>query len=94
MTFTAADPVSSGRPYRVILVGGRQPTSIDEFAGTAITITVAVGKSEHLITGDGASHDDHIRFHEKDSGGGKDVRIWHIAADQGGSGFTASSAHH
>ncbi len=33
MTFAAADPVSSGRPYPVVKVGDRTPTSLADFVG-------------------------------------------------------------
>lgn len=77
MTFAAADPVSSGRPYPVVRVDDREPSSLADFVGR-VTVSLDCDGREQVITGLGAEHGEFIRLHEKDVGTDKDVRMWRI----------------
>ncbi len=77
MTFAAADPVSSGRPYPVVEVGARAPSALVDFVGR-LTVTLDCGGRQQVITGLGAYHGESVRFHEKDIATDKDVRVWRI----------------
>lgn len=90
MSYSAADPIPSGQPQSVVLVDRRPPADLTDFIGEGLVLTVARGGIERLVTGHGARTGDDVRFHEKDLGSGKDVRVWHIAGAAGG-GFTAAS---
>jgi len=89
MTFAAADPVSSGRPYPVVKVGDRTPTSLADFVGH-LAVVIDCGARQQVITGVGDRRGEFVRFHEKDMATEKDVRVWQIgSATQ--SGFAAQA---
>lgn len=89
MMFAAGNPVSSGRPYQVVQVGDRIPTSLAEFVGhTAVVIDC--GGRQQILTGVGDRGGEFVRFHEKDAATGKDVRVWRIGS-VAGSGFAAEA---
>jgi hypothetical protein len=84
---TAHTPLSvaSGKPYAVVVPPAGDPASLDLFLGDAeFTID-----GQLLIRGHGVPLGDLVRFHEKDSMGGKDVRVWHVS--QQGDGFVAET---
>jgi hypothetical protein len=90
MTFEAADPVSSGRPYRILVTGAGTPTDLTQFAEET-RFTIDKDGVESMVHGYGAPAEGGVRFYEKDVGSGKDVRTWHIS--QGSDGhFTAEPA--
>lgn len=90
MTYAAADPISSGRPYRILAVAGGEPSTLEQFVGeTAFTISKDGGES--VIAGLGTAHDNAVRFYEKDlERTGKDVRTWALIQEPDG-GFSATA---
>ena len=92
MTFFAADPISSGRPYRVLAAGGQAPSTLDQFLGDA-RFTIAKDAAESLVCGVGSLHEGWVRFQEKDvEHDGKDVRVWQISQDDSGAFMAAATA--
>jgi hypothetical protein len=91
MNFAPADPVPSGQPLPVLLVADVAPEAIDDFVGSELAVTIDCAGNNHLVTGDGFQRDNVVRFYEKDSSSGKDVRTWKIAPRPGGGGFTAEA---
>ena len=94
MTFTADEPVESGRSYHVTEVDGRRPESLSDFAGET-RLTLIKGGMTHRIVGDGAATGDGattgggVRFHQKDPGpDDRDVRVW-VITDRGDRTFDA-----
>lgn len=90
MSYAAADPIPSGQQHPVMLVARRPPAELADFVGQGVQLTLARSGVEHVVCGDGAQSGEAVRFHEKDSSSGKDVRVWHIAGAAGG-GFTAAT---
>jgi hypothetical protein len=90
MTYAAPDPVPSGQPLPVIAINGRVPHVLDDFVGEAV-FTLQWGGSDRLIAGQGSNDGAVVRFHEKDSGHGKDVRVWLVRPAETGQ-FTACTA--
>jgi len=88
MTFVAGDPVSSGRPYPVVKVGDRTPTSLADFVGH-LAVVIDCGGRQQIITGIGDRRGEVVRFYEKDTATEKDVRAWQIGF-AAGSGSTAA----
>lgn len=84
MTYTTPDMVVSGVPYTVAEVGGRPPTSLDEFVEHCEFVLQGT-TGQHLVAGEGTRDGDTVRFHEKaERGEGKDVRVWTISpTDEG-----------
>jgi hypothetical protein len=76
MSFTTPESVPSGMAVRVLEVGGRPPSSLDDFDGDVAF--VIDDESRHLIQGSGRVVGDGVRFHEKDRANGKDIRVWGI----------------
>ncbi len=74
--------VISGLPYPITSVVGADIT-LDAFIGDT-EFTVDLKGEHHLVRGNGSLHGDHVRFHEKDRLGGKDVRVWHVSAGADG----------
>ena len=90
MTFIPAEPIASGKPYPVVDVEDRSPGSLDDFVGER-TFGLSVGSGISRVHGVGRMDGDSVRFVEKDSAAGKDVRVWLVrSADD--TGFTAE--HH
>jgi hypothetical protein len=90
MTFAPPDPVPSGRPHRVITVGGREPNALEQFLGETV-FTIGKGEAESTIAGLGTMHESGVRFYEKDvQHDGKDVRVWQISAEPD-DGFSATA---
>lgn len=90
MTFHAATPVASGRPYHVKSCRGRVPAALSDFEGEA-DFALSDGSGTIVVRGLGAMQEGTVRFQEKDvEHGGKDVRIWHITLEADG-GFTAAT---
>jgi hypothetical protein len=88
MTFAAADPVSSGRPYRILETAGGEPSALEQFLGeTSFTISKGGGQSQ--ICGQGTANEMGVRFQEKEVKNGKDVRTWQLTQEPEG-GFTAT----
>jgi hypothetical protein len=91
MTFSAADPVASGRPYRVLNADGEAPDTLEQFCGET-TFTIVKEGARSLVSGCGTPNQDGVRFQEKDvEHDGKDVRVWQIARDGSGA-FTATAS--
>lgn len=82
-TTSTSQSVVSGVGYRVRSVAGREPTLLAQFLGEK-SFTVELGDSDHLVRGCGSPLDGCVRFHEKDDGAGRDVRVWHVTAADGG----------
>jgi hypothetical protein len=88
MTFTADDPVASGRRYHVTEVDGHHPDALSDFAGDTRLTLVRDGMSHRLI-GDGNRTGDGVRFYQKDPGpADRDVRVW-VITDGGDGTFLA-----
>jgi hypothetical protein len=87
---TAHTPLSvaSGKPYPVTEPPAGHPVSLDLFVGDA-EFTIDGGGNPLLIRGHGVPLEDKVRFQEKDTIGGKDVRVWHVS--QQGDGFVAET---
>lgn len=87
---TTATPVASGKPYEVVDVADRAPEHLEDFVGDrAFTIATESGPSR--VQGVGRLHGDSVRFTEKDSTAGKDVRVWLIHT-YASAGFTAENS--
>lgn len=97
MTQLRTEPVISGQDYAVdsVVAGdggpdgaGRPPQSLDDFRGE-VSFELTHGPHRHAVRGVGDHDGETALVHEKmgEDGGGRDVRIWHVAAD--GSGFSA-----
>ncbi len=89
MTATTPEPVVSGVPYAVLDVDGREPRELAEFTGE-VRFALAGKTGRHEVVGLGQELDGHVRFHQKATPGGKDVRVWSVRAVDGG-GFVASA---
>jgi hypothetical protein len=88
MTFTAEDPVESGRSYRVTEVDGHRPDGLSDFTGET-RLTLVKGGMSHRLIGDGNTTGGGVRFHQKDPGpDDRDVRVWMIT-DRGDGTFLA-----
>ena len=87
MTAQIRPIVASGKPYTVTVPPVSDSSSLDGFLGDAEFTIDSSGGGPLVIQGHGVRLDGVIRFHEKDSLGGKDVRVWHVA--QRGDGFVA-----
>jgi hypothetical protein len=79
MMLTAPDPVASGCPYIVTDVAGLPPTAIDDFVGD-LAFTVRKGQQSCRVCGTGGRSGADVRFHQKDSSTGRDLRVWQITA--------------
>jgi hypothetical protein len=79
MTTQSWHSIASGKPY---LVTG-SATALEEFLGDA-EFTIDGEGGPVLVRGHGVPLEDKIRFHEKSEIGGKDVRVWHLSAGEGG----------
>jgi hypothetical protein len=79
MTAQSWHSIASGKPY---LVTGAA-TSLDQFLGDA-EFTIDGEGGPVLVRGHGVPLEDKVRFHEKSEIGGKDVRVWHVSADERG----------
>lgn len=89
MTFIAPDPVSSGRPYKILSPAVGAPDDLNRFIGEA-SFTIDKDGAAAVVRGSGAVDETGVRFHEKDvEHSGKDVRTWRIAEDPAG-GFVAT----
>jgi hypothetical protein len=89
MTFSTADPVSSGRPYPVLEVSGAEPSELAQFVGEAMFVIDRDG-TPAKVCGHGSTSEPGVTFQEKDvAHDGKDVRTWQIR--QAGTAFVAAS---
>ncbi|GAB4079687.1 hypothetical protein GCU67_02125 [Modestobacter muralis] len=88
MTAQSWHSIASGKPYPVTGLTSGEVTSLDQFLGDA-EFTIDGEGGPVVVCGHGVPLEDKIRFHEKDTVGGKDVRVWHVSS--GGSGFVAES---
>lgn len=90
MSFSASDPVVSGRAYRVVSVDDSVPSTLEQFVGEVSFVVLGNGAASSCIRGQGDAHDTGVRFHEKDvENTGKDVRAWELAEVDGA--FTATA---
>lgn len=93
MTQLRTEPVISGQDYDVdsVLAGhgegtgtadgaGRPPRSLDDFRGE-VSFVLSHGVHRHEVLGIGDLEGEFVLVHEKmgEDGGGRDVRIWHVA---------------
>jgi len=83
MTTQSWHSIASGKPYVVTGLVDGDVTSLDQFLGDA-EFTIQGEGGEVLVRGHGVLLEDKVRFHEKDSVGGKDVRVWHVCSDERG----------
>jgi hypothetical protein len=74
--------VVSGVPYPVTAVDGSESPSLEALVGET-EFTVDVRGTAYVVQGAGNWVDERIRFHEK-NGLGRDVRVWHVSAVDGG----------
>ena len=86
---SSVDATASGMPYPVIAVGGQATAHLDQFVGET-TFVVAKSGAESQVHGAGVADGNTVRFNEKATGGGKDVRNWVIRQAADGA-FTAES---
>jgi hypothetical protein len=88
VSFTTPESVPAGMARRVLEVQGHPPSSLSDFDGDVAF--VIDDESRHLIQGSGRVTADGVRFHEKDKGDGKDIRVWAIRQEE--EGFVAEQA--
>jgi hypothetical protein len=88
MTMQSWHSIASGKPYLVAGLLTGEVTSLEQFLGDT-EFTLAGEGDPVVVRGHGVLLEDRVRFHEKDSLGGKDVRVWHISS--GDRGFVAES---
>ena len=88
MTAQSWHSIASGKPYLVTGSATGDVTSLDQFLGDA-EFTIDGEGGPVLVRGHGVPLEDKVRFHEKSEIGGKDVRVWHVCADE--RGFVAES---
>jgi hypothetical protein len=89
MTFSSADPISSGRPYPVLEVGGAAPSDLAQFVGDA-RFTIDRDGTPAEVCGQGSANEPGVLFWEKAvDHDGKDVRTWQIS--RWGGAFVAES---
>ena len=86
--FAAPDPVASGKDYEVVAVHGRTPQALTDFVGDTV-FTVRCQDEDRLVAGLGNGDGEVVRFTEKDTEHGKDVRVWVIGAARHPGRFTA-----
>ncbi|WP_186816603.1 hypothetical protein [Cellulomonas aerilata] len=91
MTSSRPAMIVSGVPYAVTELEGKEPATLEAFAGP-ITMHTQGSTGDHEICGDGEDvHDGVVRVHEKDHHGtGKDVRVWAVSASPDEDGFVAA----
>ena len=77
MTAQHQHSIASGKPYIVTGLQAGGVASLDQFLGDA-EFTIDGVDGQVLVRGHGVPLDDMVRFHEKSSLGGKDVRVWHV----------------
>ena len=84
MTFVAPDPVSSGRPYKIVGNDVGVPSDLSQFIGEA-SFTIDSEGGPSVVCGSGAADGTDVRFQEKDvEHSGKDVRSWRVTEDPAG----------
>ena len=83
MTTSTPMTVISGVPYPVTGLAGSAPTSLEAFVGP-VDFTIDMAGRAYVVHGNGSPLEDKVRFHEKDAVMGKDVRVWHVCAVDGG----------
>jgi hypothetical protein len=88
MTTQHRNSIASGKPYLVVApaagdTASLDTASLDAFLGDA-EFTIDIGGEPLVISGHGVTHGELVRFHEKTTVGGKDVRVWHITQRSGG----------
>ena len=83
MTTKSWHSVASGKPYPVAARPAGPGSTLDAFAGD-VELCIDTGGEPMLIRGHGVVHGEQVRFYEKDAVGGKDVRVWHVSAREGG----------
>ena len=92
MTAQSWHSIASGKPYQVAGSSTGEVTSLDQFLGDA-EFTIDGEGGPVLVRGHGVplegSTGGVVRVHEKSDVGGKDVRVWHVCADE--RGFVAES---
>jgi hypothetical protein len=91
MTSTDPSMIVSGVPYEVTDVEGKEPASLEDFAGP-ITMQTRGATGDHEVSGSGEGiHGGAVRVHEKDHHGtGKDVRVWTVSPNPDDAGFVAA----
>jgi hypothetical protein len=87
---SSVDATASGLPYPIVAVGDEAPVVLDQFIGDTMFVVVKSGAASQ-VHGVGYLYEDGVRFQEKASDGGKDVRTWQIRRDDLGA-FSAESA--
>jgi hypothetical protein len=89
MTSAADEPVESGQVYTVIDVDGKEPESLDDFAGD---IHLILGRNDlrlHVV-GAGNRSGDSVRFYQKGlTLHDRDIRVWGIT-EAGDTTFVAA----
>ena len=83
MTTQHTNSIASGKPYLVMAPAVGDSPSLDAFLGDA-EFSIDISGEPLVISGHGVIHGDLVRFHEKTSVGGKDIRVWHITQRSGG----------
>jgi len=92
MTYPGSESVVSGRAYLVVEVSGRHPVELDDFVGDVDFVAVMDTKT-YRIEGTGARDAAGVRFSQKDSATGKDIRTWQVTAGDAGD-FEAQAISH
>jgi hypothetical protein len=91
MTTQSWHSIASGKPYLVTGLVAGEATTLDQFLGDA-EFTLDGEGGPVVVRGHGVPLEDvpgTVRFHEKDTVGGKDVRVWHVSGAE--DGFVAES---
>ncbi|QXG76454.1 hypothetical protein KUM42_02535 [Modestobacter sp. L9-4] len=83
MTAQSWHSIASGKPYLVTGSSAGAVTSLDQFLGDA-EFSIDGEGGPVLVRGHGVPLEGKVRFHEKSEIGGKDVRVWHVSADERG----------
>ena len=73
--------IVSGVAYPVTSI--RDGSSLDDLVGET-EFTIDLGSGAYVVRGAGNHLNEQIRFHEKSDVGGRDVRVWHVRAGEGG----------
>ena len=89
MTVPVSEFVASGCPYVVTDVAGRPPADLDDFVGGS-RFTAVRGSDRCGVAGFGSRVGTVVRFHEKASGTGRDLRVWQVSS-AGNNAFEATA---
>jgi hypothetical protein len=88
MTDSNGELDGHSRLYRVILVAGQPPVSLDDVIG-ATSVTVEREGHEYRLIGTGVKHDQIVLFYQKETGSALDTGPVWTMTDHADGGLTA-----